>query len=496
VIPTNVTINSNSVRGRREAALQQANIGSGFYNLVNGQHLVVAQTLDVIDPVTGKALAKVPDVDQSDLDSAVEAAAVAFRSWSRTPWDVRKAVVGRVVEALGEHMDELATLLAAEGGRSIGMADWEIKWITDLYGPSLLATELTEERWVEERVGQVVKRYVPLGVVCAISPWNLPFLLSFVKVLPALLVGDTVVLKPSPFTPLTVLRAADYIRELLPAGVFNVITGGDRLGPWMTAHPGFNKIAFTGSTQTGRRVLGAAADTLKHVTLELGGNDPGIVLPDTDPQAIAEPLFWSMFMLNGQGCITLKRLFVHEDLYDALTQTICACAARQRVGDGFDPEATLGPIQNRPQLDRLNTAWDEIRRDGAAVLFRGESPAGAEGLFFPITILDNPRHDAAYVRQENFGPLRSIIKYRSLEEAIQKANDTPYGLGASVWGRDPATLDAVARRLEAGTIWINQHLNPHPDVPFTGHKASGLGVEFATEGLRDFCNLQIIATRR
>jgi acyl-CoA reductase-like NAD-dependent aldehyde dehydrogenase len=311
-----------------------------------------------------------------------------------------------------------------------------------------------------------------------------------------LLVGNTVVLKPSPFTPLTVLRAVDHIRELLPPGVLNVITGGDRLGPWMTAHPGFNKIAFTGSTQTGRRVLGSAAETLKHVTLELGGNDPGIVLPDADPKAIAEPLFWSMFTLSGQGCITLKRLFVHEDLYESVAQGICACAARQRLGDGLDPEATLGPIQNRPQLNRLNAAWDEIQRDGATVLFRGEPPAGDEGLFFPITILDNPRCDAPYVRQENFGPLRSIMRYRTVDEAIQKANDTPYGLGASVWGRDPAMLDAVARRLEAGTVWINQHLNPHPDVPLAGHKASGLGVELGPEGLRDFCNLQVIAARQ
>ncbi len=488
--------NTSSDRARREAALQRANIGAGFYNLVDGQRLATAQTLDVIDPGTGAFLAKVPDVDRSDLDAAVDAAARAFPSWSRTPWDVRKAAVGRLIETLSEHVDELATLLAAEGGRSIGMAEWEIKWITDLYGPSLLATELTEESWVEERVGQVVKRYVPLGVVCAISPWNLPFLLSFLKVLPALLVGDTVVLKPSPFTPLTVLRAADHIRELLPPGVLNVVTGGDRLGPWMTAHPGFNKIAFTGSTQTGRRVLGSAAETLKHVTLELGGNDPGIVLPDADPKAIAEPLFWSMFLLSGQGCITLKRLFVHEDLYDAVAQAICACAARQRLGDWLDPEATLGPIQNRPQLNRLNAAWDEMQRDGAAVLFRGESPAGDEGLFFPITILDNPRCDAPYVRQENFGPLRSIMKYRTVDEAIQKANDTPYGLGASVWGRDPAMLDTTARRLEAGTVWINQHLNPHPDVPLAGHKASGLGVELGPEGLRDFCNLQIIAARQ
>jgi acyl-CoA reductase-like NAD-dependent aldehyde dehydrogenase len=355
--------------------------------------------------------------------------------------------------------------------------------------------DLPEEESDVEGVGHVVKRYVPLGVVCAISPWNLPVLLSFVKVLPALLTGNTVVLKPSPFTPLTILRIADYVRELLPPGVLNVITGSDNLGPWMTSHAGFSKITFTGSTQTGKRILESAASTLKHVTLELGGNDAGIVLPDADPEKIATALFWSMFMLSGQGCITLKRLYVHEDVYTAFATALIACARNTKTGDAFAPDSALGPIQNRPQYERLQSTLKAIDNSGARILYQGQIPHGSRGFFVPVTILDNPPDDAEFVKNEVFGPIRSMFKYKDIEEAIRRANASPYGLGASVWGENPEQLDAVARRLEAGTVWINQHLNPHPDLPFSGFKESGFGVEFGREGLQAFCNIQIIARK-
>ena len=261
-------------------------------------------------------------------------------------------------------------------------------------------------------------------VVGAIGPWNLPFWLSFTKVLPALLAGNTVVLKPAVFTPLTILRAADYIREILPPGVLNVISGRDDLGPWMTSHPDFQKVSFTGSSETGRKVFASAAATLKRLTLELGGNDPGIVLPDADPQAIAEDLFRTMFALSGQGCVTLKRLFVHESIYQALTEALVSCARHQKLGDGFDPETTLGPIQNRPQFSCLQTTWEEIQEANAPILYQGEVPSEGTGLFFPVTLLDNPPAEAAYVIRENFGPLRAVIKYRDVDEAVRLANGT------------------------------------------------------------------------
>jgi acyl-CoA reductase-like NAD-dependent aldehyde dehydrogenase len=480
----------------RVQALKRARLAAGFPNIVNGQRIDSSRLIRISDPVTGEELASVADTQKDGLDRAVQAAKAAFPRWSSKTWNERRDLLASAMEHLKTHTDELCTILTAENGRPYTMAQFEITWILETYAPTLLQMDLPDSTWNETGVGQITKRHVPLGVVAAISPWNLPFWLSFTKVLPALLTGNTVVLKPAVFTPLTVLRAADYIREILPPGALNVISGGDDLGPWMTSHPDFQKVSFTGSSETGRKVFASAAATLKHLTLELGGNDPGIVLPDADPQAIAEDLFRGMFALSGQGCVTLKRLFVHESIYQALTEALISCAQHQKLGDGFDPETTLGPIQNRPQFARMQTTWEEIQEAKTPILYQGKAPSEGAGLFFPVTLLDNPPAEAAYVIRENFGPLRAVIKYWDLDEAVRLANGTPYGLGASVWGTDPESLDAVARRLDAGTVWINQHLNVHPNVPFNGHKNSGIGIEFGEDGLKEFCNVQVIANRR
>jgi acyl-CoA reductase-like NAD-dependent aldehyde dehydrogenase len=434
----------------REQALKRARLTAGFPNIVNGQRIDSSRTIKISDPVTGENLARVTDTRKDGLDLTVQAARAAFPLLSGKTWNERRDLLANAMEALKAHSDELCAILTAEGGRPYGMAQFEVTWILETYVQALLQMDLPDSTWNETGVGQITKRYVPLGVVAAISPWNLPFLLSFTKVIPSLLTGNTVVLKPAVFTPLTVLRAADYIREILPPGVLNVISGGDDLGPWMTSHPGFQKVSFTGSSETGSKVFASAAPTLKHLTLELGGNDPGIVLPDADPHAIAEYLFRSMFALSGQGCVTLKRLFVHESIYQALTVALILCAQNQKLGDGFDPETTLGPIQNRPQFARMQTTWEEIQEAKAPILYQGEVPSEGAGLFFPVTLLDNPPAEAAYVIRENFGPLRAVIKYKDLDEAVRLANGTPYGLGASVWGTDPELLDAVARRLMPG----------------------------------------------
>src|SRR6201987_3243595 len=480
----------------REQALKKARLTAGFPNIVNGQRINSSKSIKISDPVTGEELASVTDTQKDGLDRAVQAARAAFPLWSSKTWNERRDLLRNAMEVLKAHTDELCTILTAENGRPYSMAQFEITWILETYAPALLQMELRDSTSNEAGVGQITKRYVPLGVVAAISPWNLPFWLSFTKVLPSRLAGTPVVLKPAVFTPLTVLRAADYIREILPPGVLNVISGGDDLGPWMTSHPGFQKVSFTGSSETGRKDFASAAPTLKHLTLELGGNDPGIVLQDADPHAIAENLFRSMFALSGQGCVTLKRLFVHESIYQVLTEALISCSQNQKLGDGFDPETTLGPIQNRPQLARMQTALEEIQEAKTAILYQGTVPAEGAALFFPVPPLDNPPPQPAYGMRENFGPLRAVIKYRDLDQAVRLANGTPYGLGASVWGTDPESLDAVARRLDAGTVWINQHLNVHPNIPFSGHKNSGIGIEFGEDGLKEFCNLQVIANRR
>ncbi len=487
---------SMEIEKERETKLKSAKIEDGFYNIIGGQRLAAARKLSVINPATGKELATVPDIDAALLDDAVDAARKAFPAWRALPFARRKEILSEVLTEIDRHAEELSVLLTAEQGRPLFQARWEIDLLTKLFGPAFIQIDIPEIEQDVAHIGHVFKRYTPIGVVGAISPWNLPVLLSFAKALAALLVGNTVVLKPSPFTPLTVLRISDYIRELLPPGVLNTVTGGDELGPWMTSHPGIDHISFTGSTETGKRVLASASATLKHVTLELGGNDPGIVLADADPNAIAEGLFKSMFVLSGQGCICLKRLYIHENIYPAVTDALVAVARSARVGDGFDPDTVLGPVQNHLQYQRLQSAWEEITKSGATILFRGDVSANGKGFFFPVTLLDNPPEDASFVAHEIFGPIRSVFKYKTVDEAIRRANNTSYGLGASVWGNNSDELQRVARQIEAGTVWINQHAIRNPFVPAAAYKNSGIGVELGEEGLREFCHIQVIGTQK
>lgn len=475
----------------RKAGMGRARFEDGFFNLIAGDRSSAGNVLEVIDPTTGTTIATVPDIDQTTLNAAVKAAREAFPSWCATSVQNRKHILEACLNRIREHGEELLPLLTAELGRPLSTSRWELDAFTEAYAPALISISIGDEKTHSETLGEVTKRFVPLGVVCAISPWNAPVLLAYLKVFTALLTGNTVVLKPSPFAPLTVCRIADRIKDLIPKGVFNVITGGDALGPWMTAHPGFDKVTFTGSTETGKRVLQSASSTLKRVTLELGGNDPAIVLPDAEPEEIAASLFWSMFMLNGHACISLKRLFVPEALYPRMVAALKRYAAGVKTGDGFDPESDLGPVQNRLQFARLKAVWDEIKESGTQLVYQGTVPD--QGLFFPVTILDNPQEDLPFVTKEVFGPIRSIFRYSDLDDAIKRANATPYGLGASVWGKNAEQLHFVADRLDAGTVWINQHANLIGDYPFSGHKQSGLGAEFGIEGLKAYCNVRVIA---
>ena len=479
-----------------DTKLESAKIDDGFHNIIGGQRFSATRELSVINPATGKELTTVPDVDAASLDDAVDAARKAFPVWRALSLARRKEILNEALTEIDRHAEELSVLLTAEQGRPLLQARWEIDLLTKRFGPAFMQMDIPEIEQDVADIGHVFKRYTPIGVVGAITPWNLPVLLSFIKTLPALLAGNTVVLKPSPFTPLTVLRISDYICDLLPPGVLNTVTGGDELGPWMTSHPGIDHISFTGSTATGKRVLASASATLKHVALELGGNDPGIILADADPHAIAQDLFNSMFLLSGQGCICLKRLYIHEDIYAALTNALVAVARSAKIGNGLAPDTVLGPVQNRLQYQRLQSVWEEIRKSGATILFRGEVPTNEKGFFFPVTLLDNPPEDASYVAQEVFGPIRSVFKYKTVDEAIRRANNTSYGLGASVWGKSPDELQRVARQLEAGTVWINQHLVRNPFVPASAYKNSGIGVELGEEGVLEFCHLQVIGSQK
>jgi acyl-CoA reductase-like NAD-dependent aldehyde dehydrogenase len=312
---------------------------------------------------------------------------------------------------------------------------------------------------------------------------------------PALAAGNTIVVKPSPFTPVATLVAGQVLAEHLPPGVVNVVSGPDPLGEWLTTHPLVRHVHFTGSVATGKKVAAAAAPDLKRVTLELGGNDPAILLDDIDVDAIAERLFWAAFTNTGQVCIAIKRLYVPESRYDDVLEALATRAKDVRVGDGRDPETQLGPINNRPQLDRVSQLVADAL-DHGAVAAAGGARVDGPGYFFQPTILAEAADGQRIVDEEQFGPALPVLRYRDLDDAVSRANATHYGLGASVWTSDPVRGEQVAARLESGAAWVNTHMGVRPQFPLGGVKWSGLGVAWGRDGFRSFTDPQLVHRAR
>jgi acyl-CoA reductase-like NAD-dependent aldehyde dehydrogenase len=326
----------------------------------------------------------------------------------------------------------------------------------------------------------------PVGPVAAIAPWNFPLQLGAAKAAPALAAGCTVVLKPSPHTPLATLAMGRVLAGVLPPGVLNVVAGADPLGERLAAHPGIRKINFTGSVATGKHVAATAAPDLKRLTLELGGNDAAIVLGDADVDAVADGLFWSAFANCGQICMAVKRVYAPTDLYDDLVDALAERAAKAAVGDGMDPATQIGPIANRPQYERVRGLVAEALA-GRAHAAAGGAPLDRPGFFFAPTVLAGAEAGMRIVDEEQFGPALPVVRYRDDHEAVALANATPYGLCGSVWGADTGRAAAVAARLDCGTAWVNGHMRMTLDEPFGGTGHSGLGVSGGPWGVRAHC---------
>lgn len=450
---------------------------------IDGQAVAPAATIDVRNPATGEVFAQAPAADAGDLDRAVAAAQRAFKDWSAAPVAERKALLLKAAQIIDDNAAELAALFTQEQGRPLPGAIAEVKgaamWLKA--GTMLdIPVDVTED----SATRRIEVHHVPLGVVCVIVPWNFPVLLAIWKIGPALMAGNTIVVKPSPFTPLTTLRIGELLREVFPAGVLNVINGDDALGPLMTAHKGFAKISFTGSTATGRRVMESAARDLKRITLELGGNDAAIVLPDVDVDAVAAQLFEGAFHNTAQVCVATKRLFIHEDIYDRLRDRLHQLAKDLPVGDGTEQGVRYGPVQNEPQYRRVVGLIEEARREGLTLLEGGEVPQ--KGYFVPLTLVDNPPDDARVVTEEAFGPVLPLLKFSDIDDVVRRANDTEYGLAGAVWSADVEQATAIAHRLDTGTVWINQNLQSTPFTPLAGAKQSGFGQENGLPGLLEF----------
>lgn len=461
---------------------------------IDGKAAPTLAGFDVLNPATERVIAAAPDATPAQLDEAVASARRAAPGWAGLPLQVRQQYVVRIGETITANLEELAQLLTREQGKPLAQARQEVQkaafWCT-----GMARLELPVETVSESATEQVHVLRVPLGVVGGIVPWNFPLALAMWKVAPALLAGNTIVLKPSPFTPLTTLKLGELLRDVLPAGVLNVISGGDALGPLMSAHPGIDKLSFTGSTQTGRAVMASAAVNLKRLTLELGGNDAAIVLPDADVEAIAPAIFWGAFANNAQYCLAIKRLYIHEDVYDRLAQALVRLAQETRIGPGDMEGVQLGPVQSRRQFERLKALLEDTRSAGYRILAGGDVADGS-GYFFPVTLVDNPPDSARVVREEPFGPILPLLKFRDVDDAIARANDSEYGLGGSVWGRDAEAAMRVALRLNTGTVWVNQIHTLGPHKPMAGHKQSGVGIENGVEGLLEYTVPRTVSLKR
>ncbi len=466
-----------------------------YKNLINGEMVETGDWLDVVNPATEDVIGQVPACGADDLDRAVAAARAAFKTWKKTSFEERQAVCLAISGAIKENAEELYRLLTSEQGKPHEQARGEIFGAAGMAkAQSTLQLDEVVNEDSDTRLSRT--RRVPVGVVGGIVPWNFPVMMAIQKIVPALMSGCTIVLKPSPFTPLATLRIAELIADKVPAGTVNIITGEDSLGPLITGHPDIDKITFTGSTATGKKIMEGASADLKRITLELGGNDASIVLPDADPKKVAEQLFWSSFSNAGQICVAAKRVYIHEDIYDELSEAIVEYAKNVKVGDGSQQGTGVGPIQNKKQYDRVIELIEDAKDNGYQFLLGGDVDPSGTGYFVPLTIMDNPPEDARIVAEEQFGPVMPLMKFSSEDEVIQRANDSEYGLAGAVWTGNPDKGVEIAEQLETGTVWINEYMHLSPFAPFGGHKQSGFGAEYGLDGLKEFTYPQVITVKK
>ncbi|MGI5396932.1 aldehyde dehydrogenase family protein [Streptomyces sp. CA-251251] len=434
----------------------------------------------VVDPATGETFDEVPDQQPDELDAVVDRAHRAWQGWRADP-AARTAALHRAADAVETAGGELARMLTREQGKPLAESHAEIartaarlRYFADL---APRTRRITDGRPVHSEI-----RWRSLGPVAAIVPWNFPVQLAAAKFAPALAAGNTMVLKPSPFTPMATRLLGSVLAAVLPEDVLTVVTGREPLGARLASHPRIRHVTFTGSVPTGRAVARAAAASLARVTLELGGNDAAVLLDDVEVDRIADRLFWAAFRNCGQVCMAVKRVYVPARLHTELVEALAHRAKTVTVGAGLDPGTRLGPVTNAPQLARVERVTEQALSAGARAAAGGHRLEGP-GYFFAPTILTDVPPGSPVVTEEQFGPVLPVLPYRSLDEAVDAANGTGYGLGGSVWGTDLDRAEAVADRLDCGTAWINHHAELSLAQPFAGTKHSGVGVTGGPWGL-------------
>lgn len=459
--------------------------------LVAGRLIPAEAFADVINPATGEPIALCPLASVETVYEAVAAAAAARVAWGQEDAAVRSAALSEMADIVGAHADELAGILSAEIGIPMRDAQGEVAMAAGFLRHRARTAPpvdiLTDD---ERQMVQVVRS--PVGVVAAIVPWNAPLLIACEKIATAFAAGNPVVLKPSPLAALTLTRFGALVADAIPAGVLSIIPGDDEVGAALTTHPDVAMVSFTGSTATGRAIMKAAAPSLKRLSLELGGNDAAIVMPGADVDRLAAKLFQAAFYRSGQICAAVKRVYVHESDYDRLVRAMVQVAEATKVGDPFEKGVAMGPLSNRMQRDRVEALVADAVAAGGS-LATGGVPLERAGFFYAPTLVTGLQADTALVAEEQFGPALPVLSYAGIDEAVDAANATEYGLGGSVWGPDIEAAADVAAQLDSGSVWVNRHGLLDPSVPFGGFKQSGIGRSNGAVGLDAYCELKTIS---
>ncbi|KAF2488812.1 aldehyde dehydrogenase-like protein [Lophium mytilinum] len=470
-------------------AIKKLDITTYPGNIINNAFVPTLTTRHSLNPSTTAALWETPVATPADVDAAVSAARAAFPPWSATSFAERAALLRAFAAAIEAQIPQLARLLTLEQGKPLALAEAEcakaVDWLR-AYAGMEVRDEVARE-WDGEK--RVWRTWTPLGVVVGIVPWNWPVMLACGKIGPALITGNTFIMKPSPYTPYSDLKLGELAMSIFPPGVVQVLSGSDVLGPWLTEHADVDKVSFTGSVATGKLVMASCAKTLKRVTLELGGNDPAIICEDVDIAAIVPKLATMAFLNSGQICMLVKRFYVHESIYDDFRDALVEWTRENvRTGDGFEEGVMVGPVQNAMQFEKVKDLYADIAAQSLTPALAGGVVEAEKGYFITPAIIDNPPDDARVVVEEAFGPVVPLLKWSGEDEVVARANSGKAGLGASVWSKDVERGERLARRLQAGSVWVNSHFDVAADVPYGGHKWSGLGVEGGLEGLKGFMN--------